>query len=119
MIDQDNVAAPAAPAREGGRRKQKIGRVISDKMDKTIVVTVDSLRKHRLYKHTVRVSRHFKVHDEHNACRIGDTVRIEETRPISKDKHWRLLEIIAHDVRATEGVIPPSVSADPTRETEA
>src|SRR5579859_3591600 len=100
-----------AAASAQGRRKQKVGRVVSDKMDKTVVVAVDSLRKHRLYKHTVRVTRRFKAHDEQNACRTGDTVRIEETRPLSKDKCWRVLEIISHDIRATEGVLPASVTA--------
>jgi len=93
-----------------GRRKQKTGRVVSDKMNKTVVVTVESLRKHRLYKHTMRVTTRFKVHDEQNTCRIGDTVRIEETRPISKDKRWRVLEIIAHDVRAGEAKLPAAVT---------
>jgi small subunit ribosomal protein S17 len=93
-----------------GRRKQKVGRVVSNKMDKTAVVAVESLHKHRLYKHTMRVTRRFKAHDEQNACREGDTVRIEETRPISKDKRWRIVEILAHDIRATEGVLPAGVS---------
>ena len=92
----------------------KTGRVVSDKMEKTAVVAVNSLRKHRLYKHTVRVTKHFKAHDETNSCKIGDTVRIEETRPISKDKCWRVIEIVAHDIRATEGIIPASVTADAT-----
>jgi small subunit ribosomal protein S17 len=108
MIEQ----ATAAPVTAQGRRKQKVGRVVSDKMDKTVVVAVESLRKHRLYKHTVRVTKRFKVHDEPNACRAGDTVRIEETRPMSKEKRWRVVEIIAHDIRATEGVLPATVTAE-------
>jgi small subunit ribosomal protein S17 len=103
------TAQAAAPAQ--GRRKQKVGRVVSDKMDKTVVVAVESLRKHRLYKHTVRVTKRFKAHDEQNKCRTGDTVRIEETRPLSKEKCWRVSEILAHDIRATEGVLPASVTA--------
>jgi small subunit ribosomal protein S17 len=99
----------AAPAQS--RHKQKVGRVVSDKMDKTVVVAVESLRKHRLYKHTVRVTKRFKAHDEQNKCRTGDTVRIEETRPLSKEKCWRVAEILAHDIRATEGVLPASVTA--------
>jgi small subunit ribosomal protein S17 len=95
-----------------GRRKQKVGRVVSDKMDKTVVVAVESLRKHRLYKHTVRVTKRFKAHDERNTCREGDTVRIEETRPLSKEKRWRVVEILAHDIRATEGVLPASVTSE-------
>ena len=109
MIDQ---GTSTTPARAQGRRKQKVGRVVSDKMDKTVVVAVESLRKHRLYKHTVRVTRRFKAHDERNVCRTGDTVRIEETRPLSKDKRWRVVEILAHDIRATEGVLPAAVTAD-------
>src|ERR1700681_4663825 len=93
------------------RRKQKVGRVVSDKMDKTVVVAVESLRKHRLYKHTVRVTKRFKAHDEQNKCRTGDTVRIGDTRPLSKEKRWRVAEILAHDIRATEGVLPASVTA--------
>lgn len=100
------------PARQPGRRTQKTGRVVSDKMDKTVVVAVESLRKHRLYKHTVRVTTRFKAHDERNECRTGDTVRIEETRPLSKDKRWRVVQILSHDVRATEGVLPPSVTEE-------
>jgi small subunit ribosomal protein S17 len=112
MVDEGTTApallAPAAPP----RRKQKVGRVVSDKMDKTVVVAVETLRKHRLYKHTVRVTKRFKAHDERNTCRAGDTVRIEETRPLSKEKRWRVVEIIAHDIRATEAVMPASVTSD-------
>jgi small subunit ribosomal protein S17 len=110
MVNQP--AQPVATAPVAGRRKQKIGRVVSDKMDKTVVVAVESLRKHRLYKHTVRVTRRFKAHDEQNKARTGDTVRIEETRPLSKEKRWRVADILAHDIRATEGIIPASVTAD-------
>jgi len=113
-MNETPEAAPAAVVKPQGRRKVKTGRVVSDKMEKTAVVAVNSLRKHRLYKHTVRVTKHFKAHDETNSCKIGDTVRIEETRPISKDKCWRVIEIVAHDIRATEGIIPASVTADAT-----
>jgi small subunit ribosomal protein S17 len=117
MVEESTQAveesAPAvATVSTVGRRKQKIGRVVSDKMEKTVIVSVESLRKHRLYKHTVRVTRRFKVHDEQNKCRTGDTVRIEETRPLSKEKRWRVIEIISHDVRATEAVIPASVLSE-------
>jgi small subunit ribosomal protein S17 len=105
----EETAAETAVATQG-RRKQKVGRVVSNKMDKTVVVTVESLHKHRLYKHTMRITKRFKAHDEQNACREGDTVRIEETRPLSKDKRWRVVEIMAHDIRATEGVLPAGVS---------
>src|SRR5574340_1110556 len=76
------------------RRQQKVGVVISNKMQKTIVVSVESLKKHRIYKRTYRQTKHFYAHDEENTCQIGDLVRIEETRPLSKLKCWRLVEII-------------------------
>ena len=77
-----------------GQRKVRLGTVISDKMDKTIVVQIGSSKAHRLYKKTVRQRTRFKVHDEKNECGVGDLVRITETRPISKEKRWRLLEIV-------------------------
>src|SRR5579862_1341596 len=76
------------------RRQQKVGKVISNKMQKTIVVSVESLKKHRIYKRTYKRTKHFAAHDEENTCQIGDLVRIEETRPLSKTKRWRLIEII-------------------------
>jgi len=79
---------------ERSHRKTKIGTVISDKMDKTCVVIVKTKEKHPLYGKTVNVSKKFKVHDEENQCGIGDTVKIMETRPLSKDKNWRLVEIV-------------------------
>jgi len=82
-------------------RKQKVGRVVSNKMDKTVVVAVDYLRPHPLYRKTVRKTNKFYAHDEHNRCQMGDTVRIEETRPLSKLKRWRVLEIVGSD-RAAE-----------------
>jgi small subunit ribosomal protein S17 len=87
------VPAPAASAGPG-RRQQKIGRVVSNKMQKTIVVAVESLKKHRIYKKTYKVTKRFKAHDETNAANMGDLVRIEETRPLSKEKCWRLVEIL-------------------------
>ncbi|UCH51139.1 MAG: 30S ribosomal protein S17 [Chloroflexota bacterium] len=77
------------------KRKTRTGRVISDKMDKTVVVLVESLRRHPLYKKVVRHTSKFKVHDETNACKIGDVVKIIETRPLSKDKRWRVVNIIS------------------------
>ena len=70
------------------------GVVVSDKMQKTVVVRVDDLRRHPLYHKVVRYSSSFKAHDEDNACNIGDVVKIVETRPLSKDKNWRIVEII-------------------------
>ncbi len=78
-----------------GKRKTKVGRVVSDKMDKTIVVSVERLARHRLYKRVIRLSTKFKAHDELNEARVGDTVLIEESRPLSATKRWRLVEVVA------------------------
>lgn len=75
-------------------RKVLVGKVVSDKMDKTAVVAIEDSVKHPLYKKIVKRTVKFKVHDENNECSIGDRVRIMETRPLSKDKRWRLVEII-------------------------
>ena len=77
-----------------GYRKTRVGVVVSDKMEKTIVVAIKTKVRHPLYGKMVNRTRKFKAHDEENRCGIGDTVRIMETRPISKDKRWRLVEII-------------------------
>jgi len=78
-----------------GKRKTKVGRVVSDKMDKTIVVSVERLARHRLYKRVIRLSTKFKAHDELNEAHVGDTVLIEESRPLSATKRWRLIEVVA------------------------
>ena len=78
-----------------GKRKTKVGRVVSDKMDKTIVVSVERLTRHPLYKRVIRQSTKFKAHDELNDAAVGDTVLIEESRPLSATKRWRLVEIVA------------------------
>ena len=78
-----------------GKRKTKVGRVVSDRMDKTIVVSVERLARHPLYKRVIRLSTKFKAHDEENEARIGDTVLIEESRPLSATKRWRLVEVVA------------------------
>ena len=75
-------------------RKVRVGEVVSDKMNKTIVVRVDRTTTHPVYKRVISKSKKFKVHDEKNVAKIGDKVRIEETRPLSKEKRWRLLEVI-------------------------
>ena len=75
-------------------RKQRVGIVVSDKMDKTIVVAVEDHVKHPLYKKIIKRTYKLKAHDEKNECAIGDTVKVMETRPLSKDKRWRLVEII-------------------------
>jgi len=79
---------------ERNNRKERIGKVVSDKMDKTAVVAVQSFKSHPLYKKQIKTTKKFKVHDENNICGEGDTVKIMETRPLSKDKNWRLVEII-------------------------
>jgi small subunit ribosomal protein S17 len=77
-----------------GKQKTRFGRVVSDKMDKTVVVAVETPRRHSLYRKTIRRAVKYKAHDEKNKCRIGDMVRIVETRPLSKDKRWRVAEIL-------------------------
>ena len=77
-----------------GNRKVRIGTVSSDKMEKTITVSVETVKQHPLYKKTIKTSKKYKVHDENNDAKAGDVVRIMETRPLSKDKRWRLLEIV-------------------------
>ena len=91
-MSDTTATTPQAPTR--GRRKVRLGTVISDKMDKTVIVQVGSSKAHRLYRKTVQQRSRFKVHDEKNECGVGDLVRITETRPISKEKRWRVLEIV-------------------------
>ncbi|NLN65004.1 MAG: 30S ribosomal protein S17 [Clostridiaceae bacterium] len=79
---------------ERNLRKTRVGKVVSDKMDKTIVVAVEDNVKHPLYKKIIKRTFKLKAHDEENACKVGDKVRVMETRPLSKDKRWRLVEII-------------------------
>jgi small subunit ribosomal protein S17 len=77
-----------------GRRKTRVGVVVSDKMENTVVVAVQTSKRHRLYKKMMRRDRRFKAHDEENACQVGDKVRIVETRPLSRDKRWRVVEVL-------------------------
>ncbi len=79
---------------ETGRHKIRIGRVVSDKMDKTRVVAIEQLTRHPFYGKIIRRTKRFKFHDEYNRSRTGDLVRIVETRPLSKQKHWALVEIL-------------------------
>ena len=79
---------------ERNSRKVKVGTVISDKMDKTVVVAIEDFVRHSLYGKAVKRTKKIKVHDENNECRVGDKIRIMETRPLSKDKRWRLVEIV-------------------------
>ncbi len=77
-----------------GNRKTEVGAVVSDKMDKTVIVAVVRDKRHRLYRKRLRVTKRFKAHNENNEAKLGDTVRIAETRPLSKDKRWQVVEII-------------------------
>jgi small subunit ribosomal protein S17 len=100
-----------------GKRKTKVGRVVSDRMDKTIVVSVERLARHRLYKRVIRLTTRFKAHDEENDARIGDTVLIEEARPMSATKRWRLVSVVQ---RAGEHGLPgEAVVAEEAAVTEA
>ena len=82
----------AAEARN--RRKSKVGVVVSDKMDKTVVVAIEDFVRHPLYGKAVKRTKKLKVHDENNECNVGDKIRIMETRPLSKDKRWRLVGVV-------------------------
>ena len=99
-----------------GKRKTKVGRVVSDKMDKTIVVSVERLARHRLYKRVIRLTTKFKAHDETNDAHVGDTVLIEESRPLSATKRWRLLEIVQ---RAGDHGLPGDIVAEEAETSEA
>jgi len=101
MTQQTAQTTDAQKARKS-RHQQKVGTVVSNKMNKTIVVAVESLKKHRIYKRTYKQTKRFQVHDEENTCQVGDIVRIEETRPLSKMKRWRLVEI----VKRGSGIVP-------------
>ncbi len=99
-----------------GKRKTKTGRVVSDRMDKTIVVSVERLARHPLYKRVIRLTTKFKAHDETNDARIGDTVLIEESRPLSATKRWRLVSVLA---RAGDHALPGEIVAEEAETTEA
>lgn len=90
-------------------KKTRVGRVISNKMNKTVTVAVDSLRPHPQYKRVVKQVSKFKAHDEESKCQLGDLVKIVECRPISKDKHWLVTEIIT---RKELAVIPLEVEVE-------
>ena len=91
---RDNSSNDGGAVVERNLRKTRRGKVVSDKMDKTIVVAIEEHVKHPLYGKSVKRTYKLKAHDEKNECAIGDTVRVMETRPLSKDKRWRLVEII-------------------------
>ena len=86
---------------ERNLRKERVGIVVSDKMDKTVVVAITDKAKHPIYKKTITRTKRFKAHDEENACGVGDKVRIVETRKLSKDKNWRVAEIVEAAISAT------------------
>jgi len=89
------------------KRKVRFGEVVSDKMDKTVVVAVKTLKRHPLYKKVTKRSKKYKAHDENNACKIGDQVKIVETRPLSKEKRWRVVEIISQGMAEAEPIGTP------------
>jgi small subunit ribosomal protein S17 len=99
-----------------GKRKTKVGRVVSDRMDKTIVVSVERLARHRLYKRVIRLTTKFKAHDEANDAHIGDTVLIEESRPLSATKRWRLVTVVQ---RAGDHALTGEVVTDEAAVSEA
>jgi small subunit ribosomal protein S17 len=108
-----------------GKRRTKVGRVVSDKMDKTVVVSVERLQRHPIYKRVIRRSTKFKAHDQENEARVGDTVRIEESRPLSRDKRWRLVEVLGHGIGETasgpmadEAILNPEPKPEPAAEPE-
>jgi small subunit ribosomal protein S17 len=98
------------------KRKTKVGRVVSDKMDKTIVVSVERLARHPLYKRVIRLTTKFKAHDEENDAHVGDTVLIEESRPLSATKRWRLVRVLQ---RAGEHGSPADIVAEEAETSEA
>ena len=102
MTQQSVTSTQQGATHKQGRRQQKVGRVVSNKMDKTIVVVVETLKKHRIYKRTYKQTKRLQAHDEENICQIGDIVRIEESRPLSKMKRWRLIEV----VKPSSGIVP-------------
>jgi small subunit ribosomal protein S17 len=100
------------------KRKTKVGRVVSDKMDKTIVVSVERLARHPIYKRVIRLTTKFKAHDEDNDAHVGDTVLIEESRPLSATKRWRLVSVVARAGEHGHGS-PSEMIAEEAEVTEA
>lgn len=91
------------------RKKERVGRVVGDSMHKTVVVAVQSLRHHRLYGRTMRQTKKYMAHDEENACAVGDLVRIQESRPISRHKHWRVMQLLEQAAQRGKAVELPAV----------
>ena len=94
MTDTDTTTTTPAEAPKRGRRKMRVGTVVSDRMDKTVVVSIERLVRHPVYGRYVRRREKFKVHDEKNECHVGDEIRFTETRPLSKDKRWRFIGFV-------------------------
>jgi small subunit ribosomal protein S17 len=94
------------------KSKSRVGRVVSDKMEQTVVVAIDSRKRHRIYKKTYKHTARYKAHDAKNEAKTGDTVRIVETRPLSREKRWRVVEVVTKG-RITE---PPTVLEEPLEE---
>jgi small subunit ribosomal protein S17 len=101
----------------GSQEKLQLGTVVSNKMDKTVVVRIDRHKRHRLYGKTIRVTRRYKAHDELNECRLGDIVKISETRPLSRDKRWRVVEVVVKGDVAE--VAPTEIGSSLTAEIRA
>ncbi len=93
---KSSVENSANDASVRGHRKERVGIVTSTAMNKTVVVAVESTKQHPLYKKASKQTKKFKAHDEENKCQVGDLVRIRETRPLSKTKRWRMVEIVKH-----------------------
>jgi small subunit ribosomal protein S17 len=91
------------------RKRELVGRVVSDKMEKTVVVAVQSLRRHRLYQRTVRRTKKYMAHNAENEARLGDLVRIQESRPISRHKHWRVMLVLEAAASRGKAVAVPQV----------
>ena len=107
---------PTVQTPTGTKRKVKVGTVVSDKVDKTIVVSVEHMSRHPLYKRVMRLTTKFKAHDESNDAHVGDLVRIEESRPMSATKRWRLLGVVR---RAGDGAVGVAVVAEEAATSEA
>lgn len=109
--------ATAPQEKVKGRRKEMVGRVVSNKMQKTVVVAVDKVKHHRLYKRTIRLTKKYYAHDETDALQIGDTVRIVETRPLSKLKRWRVAEVVRPGTGAPVQIADPTSVVEQVQET--
>lgn len=92
------------------RKRELVGRVVSDGMDKTVVVAIQSLRRHRLYQRTMRLTKKFMAHDEPNECKIGDLVRIQESRPISRHKRWRVINVLERAAERGKAIELPTAA---------